>query len=553
MNDAPPAASLSDQDLEQAVASLVVVRASGFAGDHQRRYPQWELPNAELKRLLGTGVGGVILLGGSCTDLQQRCRQLRRWAKGPLLLCADVEEGVGQRFDGATWLAPPMAIARLHRHDPARAEALAEQYGSCTGRQARLCGLNWVLAPVTDVNNNAENPVINVRAWGTDPHTVSRLTVAFQRGLRSQGVLGCAKHFPGHGDTAEDSHLQLPVLAHDRARLERLELLPFRACIAADIDSVMTAHLQIPSLDPNQPATLSRAVLTDLLRDQLGFDGLVVTDALVMDAIRAHHSAGEAACLAFAAGADLILMPEDADDAIAAICAGLRHGALPWARLEASLERRGRALRTMALADATPVEESSTLELELASEQALNTTLLELSLEHNQQRVRVQDEPPGINLIRVDGVLPCPQLPATAPALHLPQQAGFQTLIHHPMAVSIWNPDSPDEPLALERLGGGSVLVQLFLRGNPFRAGRDRQEPWKAALRQLQEAGRLAGLAVYGSPYAWEDLREGLDPRLPAAYSPGQMPEAQRCVLEALIDSRGADRTGAQHDGGFTD
>ena len=159
-----------------------------------------------------------------------------------------------------------------------------------------------------DVNNNPANPVINVRAWGEDPTTVERLTVAFQRGLAQEGVLGCAKHFPGHGDTAVDSHLQLPVLPHHLERLEQLELKPFRASIAAGIGSVMTAHLQIPALDPERPATLSKAVLTELLRKQLGFEGLVVTDALVMEAIRAHYSPGDAGLLAFEAGADLILI-----------------------------------------------------------------------------------------------------------------------------------------------------------------------------------------------------------------------------------------------------
>jgi beta-glucosidase len=141
-------------------------------------------------------------------------------------------------------------------------------------------------------------------------------------------VLGCAKHFPGHGDTTSDSHLDLPVLPHSRERLEQIELPPFRAAIAAGVDSVMTAHLVLPELDPQQPATLSKAVLTDLLRRQMGFNGLVVTDALVMEAISARHGAAEAAVLAFEAGADLILMPADADAAIDGLCDGFSSGRL---------------------------------------------------------------------------------------------------------------------------------------------------------------------------------------------------------------------------------
>ena len=543
--------TLDAQALRRRVASLLVVRASGHAGDRQRRYPRWELANAELKRLLESGVGGVILLGGSSVELQQRCLQLQNWADGPLLLCADVEEGVGQRFEGATWLVPPMALARLHAKDPERAEALAEQYGRCTGRQARHCGLNWVLAPIVDVNNNPANPVINVRAWGDDPDTVTRLTLAFQKGVEQEKVLACAKHFPGHGDTAEDSHLQLPVIPHTRERLEQLELAPFRASIAAGIDSVMTAHLQIPSLDPDRPATLSKAVLNDLLRDQLGFQGLVVTDALVMEAIRAHHSAGDAALLAFEAGADLILMPEDADAAITAICDGLRSGRIPWERLDASVERRQKTLAKVAEASEP---ETGALELERQDERALSEALLQLTCERQGPQLHPLGAAQGINLIRIDGVLACPQLPATAPGLQQPEQAGFRTLITHPGAVSIWETNNPDAPLALDRLGAGPVLLQLFLRGNPFRAGRERQEPWEAALDQLQAAERLAGLVVYGSPYAWESLRARLAPSIPAAYCPGQMPEAQALVLNGLISNQGAEAVKQDGPGeGFTD
>jgi beta-glucosidase len=238
------------QDLQRLIASLVVVRASGHLADHQRRYPQWELANAELQELLELGVGGVILLGGSAAELALRTRQLQAWASQPLLLCADVEEGVGQRFEGASWLVPPLALGRLHGREPERARALAERYGRCCGLESRAVGLNWVLGPVCDVNNNPANPVINVRAWGEDPASAGALAAAFLRGLQATGVLGCAKHFPGHGDTTSDSHLELPLLPHSRERLEQVELPPFRQAIAAGVEAVMTGHLTLPALDP---------------------------------------------------------------------------------------------------------------------------------------------------------------------------------------------------------------------------------------------------------------------------------------------------------------
>lgn len=541
---APPSS-----DLRRQLASLLVVRGSGHSRDGQRRYPRWELTNGELRRLLEQGVGGVILLGGSAEELRLRCEQLRQWARQPLLLCADVEEGVGQRFEGASWLVPPLALGRLHGVDPQRAEGLAERYGRCTGRQARLLGLNWVLGPVCDVNNNPANPVINVRAWGETVPAASALASAFLRGCQAEGVLACAKHFPGHGDTSTDSHLALPLIPHGRERLEAVELPPFQAAIAAGVASVMTAHLQLPALDPERPATLSEPVLTGLLRRQLGFTGLVVTDALVMEAISAQYGAAEAAVLAFSAGADLILMPADAEAALDGLHRAVEDGRISRERLQASLERRQQAL-AQCQPDCEPRDTTlNALLADLAQlvtpqERQLATELLELSLELSGNGPLPQG--PGVNLIRLDSQLNSPQLPARTPALLRPAAAGFQSRLIDGLSPSPWSGD-PEAPLALERLGEGPVLLQLFVRGNPFRGSAGGDEPWPAAVRQLVAAQRLAGLAVYGSPYLWQALQPLLPPQLPAAYSPGQMPEAQAVLLQRLGLAASA------LEGGFTD
>ena len=537
------------------VAELLVIRASGHLSDGQRRYPRWELDNAGLQRLLADGVGGVILLGGSAAELRLRTRQLASWSEAPLLLCADVEEGVGQRFEGASWLVPPLALGRLHASDPHAALALAERYGRCSGREARALGLNWVLGPVCDVNNNPANPVINVRAWGEDPASSGTLASAFLRGAQAEGVLCCAKHFPGHGDTATDSHLDLPLLPHSRQRLEAVELPPFRQAIAAGVASVMTAHLLLPALDAERPATLSPAVLTDLLRGQLGFDGLVVTDALVMEAIADRYGAGEAVVLALEAGADLVLMPADADEALEAILLALDSGRLRLERIEASRQRRRRALAR------TPVETGAEALAgaplgplsngPLPQDRALALELVQRSIEHQGGRLALDS---GLNLIRVDSVLGCPFLSATAPALELPAAAGLRPCLIDGRSPAPWSSRS-EAPLALERLGEGPVLLQLFVRGNPFRgsAGGD-DEPWPAVIAQLQSAGRLAGLAVYGSPYLWESLRSLLAPGIPAAWSPGQMPLAQRNLLAALgLGQDPGAGSGDPNEEGFTD
>lgn len=532
-------------ELRRRVAQLLVVRASGHLSDGQRRYPRWELSNGELQSLLDQGVGGVILLGGSAAELRLRTLQLQAWSPMPLLLCADVEEGVGQRFEGASWLVPPLALAGLHRRDPATALALAERYGRCSGREARALGLNWVLGPVCDVNNNPANPVINVRAWGEDPDSAGALACAFLRGAQAEGVLCCAKHFPGHGDTASDSHLELPLLQHSRERLEAVELPPFRQAIAAGVASVMTAHLLLPSLDAERPATLSAAVLTGLLRRELDFGGLVVTDALVMEAIAGRYGAGEAAVLALEAGADLVLMPADADAAISAIMAAVHSGRLSDTRLEASLERRRQALASLPV-PAAPSGEAGLTPLgplgngPLAEDQQLALELVQRSLErqgpapddHGATRLATADG--GLNLIRLDQPLASPFLSASAPALSRPGAAGLRPCLLTPQTPSPWR-DDPQAPLDLARLGEGPVLLQLFVRGNPFRGSAGGgEEPWQAAILQLQASGRLAGLAIYGSPYLWRQLQPLLTPDIPAAYSPGQMPLAQEAVLAAL-------------------
>ncbi len=542
---------MTSAELRRQLAQLLVVRGSGFSRDSQRRYPRWELSNTELKQLLELGVGGVILLGGSAEDLRLRCAQLQLWAQQPLLLCADVEEGVGQRFEGASWLVPPLALGRLHGDDPARAVELAERYGRCCGRQARLLGLNWVLGPVCDVNNNPANPVINVRAWGETPESAGALAAAFVRGCQGEGVLACAKHFPGHGDTSSDSHLELPLIPHSQERLDAVELPPFRAAIAADVASVMTAHLQLPALDSTHPATLSPAVLSTLLRDDLGFQGLVVTDALVMDAITNTYGAAEAAVLAFEAGADLILMPADAAAALEGLAEAVESGRISQARVQASLERRRAALQRCRPLGAerleAVVQELNALVAD--QERALTHELLELSLERQGGSVRAAAD--GVNLIRLDSQLNAPQLPAMAPALLRPAAQGYRAVLLDSRSPSPWSGNA-EEPLALDRLGNGPVLLQLLVRGNPFRGSAGGDEPWPQVVRQLLGAGRLAGLAVYGSPYLWEQLRTLLPPELPAAYSPGQMPQAQAVVLQTLgLDADALE--GGFSQGGFTD
>ena len=188
--------------------------------------------------------------------------------------------------------------------------ALTERVGRALGDELAALGIGWDFAPVLDVHTNPDNPVIGNRAFGTTPEAVATHALAFWRGLRGAGVLGCGKHFPGHGDTRTDSHLDLPVVDHPLERLRRIELAPFAAAARAGIDSIMTAHVVFPQLDPGRPATLSPRILTDLLRGELGFTGVIVSDDLGMKAVADRYPIDELAVLAVAAGADVLLIRE---------------------------------------------------------------------------------------------------------------------------------------------------------------------------------------------------------------------------------------------------
>src|SRR6202045_2090344 len=261
--------------------------------------------------------------------------QLQAKSKLPLLVGADFERGTAMRLDEGTSFPTAMALAAAG--NPADAYTM----GKITALEARGVGIQWVYAPVADVNNNPGNPIINTRSFGEDPVRVAEYVTAFVRGVEENGRPATAKHFPGHGDTASDSHIDLPVIHADRDRLDHLELVPFRAAISAGVGSIMTGHLSIPSLepDPNTPATLSSHILTDLLRHDLHFQGLVVTDAMDMGGITVLFAPGEAAVRAVLAGADALLMTPVPDAAFEGLQAAVRSGRISIERLDASVRR----------------------------------------------------------------------------------------------------------------------------------------------------------------------------------------------------------------------
>lgn len=331
----------------------------------------WNRESEEFKKLqhqiVDNKVGGVLVFRSEVLATALSTNRWQEMAKIPLLISADLEMGMGMRFDQTPWWAPNMAVAATGDVKWARLQ------GEATALQARAMGVNWLFAPTSDVNNNPNNPVINVRSFGEDPATVATFAKAFIEGAQAAGAMACAKHFPGHGDTATDSHIGLPVVNVSRERLLNLELVPFRAAVEAHVGGVMSAHIALPQIEPDLaapvrtldereaaatefrslteenstrvtlPGTLSPKVLTGLLRDELKFNGVVVTDAMNMAGISARYTAAEAAIKTIKAGADMIEKSPDIDAAIAGIKEAVAKGEIPEARINASVERILRA------------------------------------------------------------------------------------------------------------------------------------------------------------------------------------------------------------------
>jgi beta-N-acetylhexosaminidase len=327
-------------------------------------------------------VGGILWFRSDVWATAVLTNRWQEMSKLPLLVSADLEMGLGMRLNETPWWPPNMAVAATGE------PKLALNQGMCTAREARAIGINWLFAPVVDVNNNPNNPVINVRSYSEDPKTVTDFAMAFVQGAQREGALTCVKHFPGHGNTATDSHISLPVVDASKDSLSKLELIPFRALIGTDrkkndesarVDAVMSAHIALPNIETDlaapvrtlsasekaaaeftsqteanapkvtKPATLSHKILTGILRDELKFTGLVVTDAMNMAGISARYDAATAAIEAIKAGVDVIEKSPDIDAAIKGVKEAVKTKALAEERINASVERILRAKAALGL------------------------------------------------------------------------------------------------------------------------------------------------------------------------------------------------------------
>ncbi len=343
--------TLAGLSLREAAAQLVIPWISGaYASNDDADFE-------ELLSWVDAGIGGVSISIGGPDAYVQKLNRLQLRARVPLLVTSDFESGgPGMRINhsyavpsmlaqgGGTSFPPTMAFGATGD------EGLVFDFGRATAAEARAVGVHWVFAPVVDVNSNPDNPVIGTRAFGEDPLRVGRLGAAFIRGLRAGGALSTAKHFPGHGDARTDSHVGLPIISANRERLDTTEFVPFRMAIEAGVDAVMTAHVAMPEvLKGHEPATLAPLFMTDVLRGEMGFEGLLFTDALRMGAITLGYGGGEAAVLSLEAGSDVLLAPESVLETVESVSRAVETGRLSRERLDRSVRRVLEAKATLGL------------------------------------------------------------------------------------------------------------------------------------------------------------------------------------------------------------
>lgn len=537
---APAVAALT---LREKAAQVVMVASRGvYRAEDDPDY-------LELVRLVSEeGVGGVIWFLGTPLETADLNHRLNAKAKLPLLVAADLEAGPGMRFPDLVLGPSAMAVAATGDL------ALAARRARATAEAARALGIRVVFAPVADVNNDPDNPVINVRSFGEQPEAVGRFVAATVAGLQEGGVLATLKHFPGHGDTNVDSHRSLPVLGVDRARLDAVELVPFRAGLAAGARGVMTAHLAVPSLDPEpapvlaapirtkdftaevtevqtagtMPAVVSRPITTTLLREELGFRGLVFTDSMEMGGIVAHFETGEAAVRVLEAGADVVLMPPDPRVAIDAIVSAVETGRLPASRLDEAVARILAEKERLGL-----FRERSLPLHEIA--RAAGTRAQKATEEEVARR--------GLTLVReAEGALPLREGSRllvvavhderTTVAIDAPLQAELKRRAASVDFVRL-DPTScaGEGAAAAERAKeADAVLFAFFVRPRSGRGSLEIPPEGKAALAPLLASGRPVIGVAFGSPYLLRDL-PGL-PTYLCAY--GHQALVQAAAIRAL-------------------
>jgi beta-N-acetylhexosaminidase len=474
-------------------------------------------------------VGGYHAFAGDPAAVAVLLNRMQKSAKLPLLITADLEGGPGFQFRGATRLPRAMVLGA------AGDEQLAYEAGKITALEGRAMGIGVNFYPVVDVNNNPRNPIINIRSFGEDGALVSRMAQAYIRGAQENGQIATAKHFPGHGNTSQDSHLELAIIDVSRERLNQVELPPFRAAVDAGVGAVMTAHIALPQIEPDKamPATLSKMMNTDILRGELGFQGLLFTDAMTMRGVAAHFSPEEATLRALVAGADIILHPPSVEKSFNALKAAVENGQVPLARIEASVRRILQAKARLGL------DKNRFVDLDRLSEVVGSPAHLQMARTMAER---------GVTLVRDERrVLPLkPDAAQTVLCVNiLDSRSGWRDGLpgrvfcseiarRHQNTLEVTIDDTtPKEALEiLKKLARASDVIVAggYIRVAAYKGSVDLNDGQLDLLRTLSGLQRPFVFALFGSPYLLTFV-----PELPSyilAYE--YYPDAERAVVRAV-------------------
>lgn len=522
-------ATLASMSLDEKIGQLIIPATVGmFMTESSAAFQEIQRDITQFH------VGGYHMLGDVTTlhepaGVALLINHAQRLSKVPLFITADFEGGVGYRFIGATRLPRAMAIGATYSEDA------AFQAGRIAAEECRAIGVNVNFYPVVDVNNNARNPVINIRSFGGDPQLVSRMARAYIRGLQSAGVMATAKHFPGHGDTSTDSHRELPVVDVSRERLEKIELPPFRAAVEEGVGGVMSAHISLPQIVPDKaPATLSPKMLTDVLRHEIGFTGVIFTDAMTMRGVSAHYSEAEATILALKAGADVILYPPSVEKSFNAIKAAIQSGDIKESRLDESVRRILAAKQKMGL-DKNRFADLEKLDSRLGSKE--NQKAAQQIIDNAITLVRDEQKVLPLKLTPDERVLFLSMTDSGESVRQFTPGAAFYSALwqrHKNTAnVTITEKTAPSEFDLLKKLAAFAdvVIVNGFIRVAAYKGSIDLSEEEMGLLKYLSNLQKPFVFVLYGSPYLLSFV-----PELPTyilAYE--YYPAAEEAALKAVL------------------
>jgi len=509
--------------LEEKVAQMIGVRAFGVYTNPRSAEYQSLIEEVETLK-----IGQITIFESDVYAAAKILNDLQRRAKIPLLVGADLERGLAFRVRrGVVPIPYAMAIGAT------RSEEAAYFSGLVTGREARAIGIHWAFAPVADVNNNPDNPVINIRSFGEDPGLVGRLSSAYVRGARDGSILSTAKHFPGHGDTSADSHLTLPIIASNLERLNKVELPPFEAIFRQGVDAVMVAHIAVPSVDPTgDPASVSRPITTGLIRDQMKYRGLIVTDAMEMSGLDVAWS-GDAAVRAVKAGCDLVLLPKDAKIAVREISRAVREGRIAETQIDASVLRLLKTKESLGLHQNRFVDEAEIGKYVGRPEDIQEANRI------TQASITVVKNEGGVLPLAVERPLRILHLILSSDARNdnisgIPESEFARRYVK---AVNRYvgpdlNPEVTNDIVAQAQGGAFShVVVSAFVRVTSSKGTASMADSHASLLSRLSTGGPPLIVLAFGSPYL---LRQA--PEIPvylAAY--GGVDAAQRATIGALF------------------